>query len=390
VIPYLAVFAVAAAVTAVATPLVRRFVEHAGAIYQPNDRTVHRVPLPTMGGIAMYLGLIAALIVSQFIPFFDEVISPEATNTAVATLITCTLMLGLGAVDDARGTTALTKFVAQVFIAGVLVLSGVQFHYFWLPGVSTFVLSGNLGAIMTILWVVAVANAVNLIDGLDGLAAGMVAIAAGAFFIYVVRSGGPVGLASDAALLAAITVGVCLGFLPWNFHPAKIFMGDAGSMLLGMLLAITTVRGVGDTFTKPTRDDIVAVAGAIAVPILVLLVPLLDVLLAIIRRTRRGVGIGHADKEHLHHHLMEIGHGHRQAVLLLYLWGALVSAGALAVGLIGDRLLATLILSGAAALFLVTALPRLARRRASNGTHSLAASAPKDPDAQPGNVSERR
>jgi UDP-GlcNAc:undecaprenyl-phosphate GlcNAc-1-phosphate transferase len=388
VIYYLAVFAVAAAVTAVATPLVRRFVEHAGAIYQPNDRTVHRVPLPTMGGIAMYLGLIAALIVSQFIPFFDEVI--RTSNTAVATLVTCTLMFGLGAVDDTRGMTALTKFVAQVFIAGILVLSGVQFSYVLLPGYGTVGLSGDLGVIVTIVWAVAVPNAVNLVDGLDGLAAGMVLIAATAFFIYLVRSGGPFGLASDAALLSAITSGVCLGFLPWNFHPAKILMGDAGSMLLGMLLAIAAISGVGNDITPPSPGDIVQLAVPIAVPFLVLLIPFLDVMLAIIRRTRRGVSIGHADKEHLHHHLMDIGHGHRQAVLLMYLWSALVSGGALAVGLIDGRFVVGLILLGAAALFLVTALPRLARRRAGNGVHAVAASAPKDPDAQPGNVSERR
>jgi UDP-GlcNAc:undecaprenyl-phosphate GlcNAc-1-phosphate transferase len=385
VISYLAVFAAAAVVTGVTTPLVRRFVERAGAIYRPNDRSVHRVPLPTMGGIAMYLGLIAALIASQLLPFFDEI---NRTSPPRATLIACTLMLGLGVIDDTRGITALTKFVAQVFIAGVLVLFGVQFHYFWLPGLHTFVLSGDLGAIATIVWVLAVANAVNLVDGLDGLAAGMVAIAASAFFIYVVRSGGLFGLASDAAMLAAITCGVCLGFLPWNFHPAKIFMGDTGSMLLGMLLAITTIRGVGKNFTQPTAGDIVQVAGAIAVPILVLLVPFLDVVLAIIRRTRRGVGIGHADKDHLHHHLMDIGHGHRQAVLLMYLWSALVSGGALAVGLIDGRFVVGLILLGAAALFLVTALPRLATRRTTNGSHRVAARTSKGPDAQAGNVSE--
>lgn len=386
-ISYLAVFAAAAVVTAATTPLVLRFVERAGAIYQPNDRTVHRVPRPTMGGIAMYLGLVAALIVSGFLPFFDGVFTGP---TALATLITCTLMLGLGMVDDTRGITALTKFVAQIFVAGVLVLFGVRFHYFWLPGLHTFVLSGDLGVIVTIAWAVAVPNAVNLVDGLDGLAAGMMAIAATAFFIYVVRSAGPFGLTSDAAMLAAITCGVCVGFLPWNFHPAKIFMGDAGSMLLGMLLAITTIQGVGNNLTQPAAGEIVQLAGAIAVPILVLIIPFLDIMLAIIRRTRRGVGIGHADKEHLHHHLMDIGHGHRQAVLLMFLWSALVSGGALAVGLIDSRLWVGLILLGAGTLFLVTALPRLARRRATNGAHTAAVKAAKGPDTQAGNMSGRR
>jgi UDP-GlcNAc:undecaprenyl-phosphate GlcNAc-1-phosphate transferase len=249
----------------------------------------------------------------------------------------------------------------------VLVLLGVVLSYFWLPGFGLFILSGDLPVIITIIWVVAVANAVNLADGLDGLAAGMVGIAAAVFFVYSVRSPGPLGIISQPALLAAITCGVCVGFLPWNFHPAKIFMGDAGSMLLGMLLSITTIEGVHRTITQPSAGDIAAVAGTIAVPILVLMIPFLDVAYAIVRRTRRGQGIGYADKEHLHHHLMDIGHGHREAVLLMYLWSLLLSAGALAVWAINGRLKVGLILLGVAALFLVTALPGLNRRRTGNG-----------------------
>ena len=364
---YLAVFAVAAVVTFLATPLVRRFVIRAGAIYKPNDRTVHKVPLPTMGGIAMYLGLVAALIASQVLPFFHQL---NLVNNSAAVLVTCTLMLGLGVIDDARGIQPLTKLVAQIFVGGVLVLLGVVLSYFWLPGYGLFILSGDLPVIITIVWVVAVANAVNLADGLDGLAAGMVGIAAAVFFVYSVRSPGPLGIISQPALLAAITCGVCVGFLPWNFHPAKIFMGDAGSMLLGMLLSITTIEGVHRTITTPSAGDIAAVAGTIAVPILVLMIPFLDVAYAIVRRTRRGQGIGYADKEHLHHHLMDIGHGHREAVLLMYLWSLLLSAGALAVWAINGRLVVGLILIGVAALFLVTALPRLNRRRTGNGNQN--------------------
>jgi UDP-GlcNAc:undecaprenyl-phosphate GlcNAc-1-phosphate transferase len=276
----------------------------------------------------------------------------------------------------------------------VLVLFGVQLQYLWLPGfVGVLYLSGDLAVILTIVFTVAVPNAVNLIDGLDGLAAGMVAIATAAFFTYMVRGGDPFGLASEAALLSAITCGVCIGFLPWNFHPAKIFMGDAGSMLLGMLLAIASIEGVGRSLAPPTPGDIVAIGGTVAAPIavavLVLLVPFLDVALAIIRRTRRGQGIGHADKEHLHHYLMDIGHGHRQAVLLMYLWSALITGGALAVGLINGRLIVGLIIVGAAGLFLVTALPRLARGRRGEATPPAeAVETPAGPDAPADNVSE--
>jgi UDP-GlcNAc:undecaprenyl-phosphate GlcNAc-1-phosphate transferase len=384
---YLIVFVAAAVVTFLATPLVRWFVIRVGAIYRPNDRTVHVVPLPTMGGIAMYLGLVAALIASRFLPFFADV---NQLSTSIAALVTCTLMLGLGVIDDTRGTTPLSKLIAQIFIAGVLVLLGVELFYVWLPKIQVVVLSGDLAVIATIVWTIAVANAVNLVDGLDGLAAGMVAIASAAFFIYLVSSGSPAGLASPAAMLSAITCGLCIGFLPWNFHPAKIFMGDAGSMLLGMLLAIATIEGITRKITQPTGSDIAAIFGAIGVPILVLLVPFLDVILAIIRRTRRGQGIGYADKEHLHHHLMEIGHGHREAVLLMYLWSALVSGCALAVAAIDGPIAVGLILLGAGALFLFTALPGLTRGRTGNGPRG--GGTPKHHDAQdakPGNVSDR-
>jgi UDP-GlcNAc:undecaprenyl-phosphate GlcNAc-1-phosphate transferase len=358
---YAVVFAVAAVITFAATPLVRRFVIRAGVIYEPNDRSVHTTPLPTMGGVAMYVGLVAALAVAYVLPFFAPI---QGTSSSAATLVVCTLMLGLGVVDDTRGTTALTKFVSQVFIAGILVLFGEQLTYLWLgPQIQVVALSGNLPVIATIIWAVAIPNAVNLVDGLDGLAAGMVAIASAAFFIFLVRTPGPFGSVSQAALISAVTCGICIGFLPWNFYPAKIFMGDAGSMLLGMLLAIATIEGIGNSFTEPSGGQIAAVAGVIAVPLLILFIPFLDVVLAIVRRTWRGQGIAHADKEHIHHRLIDIGHGHREAVLLMYLWSALVSAGALAVGLIDGRPLIAMILVGAAALFLVTALPRFTARR---------------------------
>jgi UDP-GlcNAc:undecaprenyl-phosphate GlcNAc-1-phosphate transferase len=314
-----------------------------------------------MGGIAMYAGFLVAMGIAFVLPAFSEVI--RGSPVPYAALATCSLMVGLGAIDDRRGIEALTKFTAQVFIGGVLVLMGATLLYFWIPGLGVVVLDPDLAVPLTILWVVAIANAVNLVDGLDGLAAGMIAIAAAAFFVYTIRTPSTFGDASPAALLSAITVGVCLGFLPWNFHPAKIFMGDSGSLLLGMLLAIATIDGVGLNPLPPSGGDIAAIAGVLVVPLLVLFIPFLDVVLAIARRTWRGQGIGHADKEHIHHRLMDIGHSHRRAVLLMYLWSALISASALAVGLIDGRTTVGLVLLAALALFLVTALPALDRWR---------------------------
>ncbi|MGZ4149134.1 MAG: MraY family glycosyltransferase [Actinomycetota bacterium] len=372
---YLLVFVAAAATTFALTPAVRAVVVRLGWIVEPADRRVHRTPTPTMGGVAMYLGFLVALGLSRFLPFFREV--NAASPEPLAALVACTLMVALGIVDDTRGIRALTKLTAQIFIGGILVLLGGILVYMWFPGGGRIgqvvVLANDQGAILTIAWVVIVANAVNLIDGLDGLAAGMVAIAAGGFFFYMVRSPSLFGDASQAALLSAITAGVCVGFLPWNFHPAKIFMGDTGSMLLGMLLAMTTISGVGRNPYQPSGGDLAAIVGTVAVPLLVLAIPFLDVAMAVIRRTWRGQSVGHADKEHLHHRLMDAGHGHRKAVLLLYLWSALLSGAGLAVGLINGRLAVGLILIAALALFLVTALPAISSKRLGNGDSAVKA-----------------
>lgn len=362
---YLLIFLASAGTTFLVTPLVRRLVVRMGAIYQPNDRTVHAVPTPTMGGLAMYAGFLAGLGVAFVLPFFSEM--RAGSSELLAALMTCTLMTGLGVIDDRRGTSALAKATAQIFIAGILVLMGSALVYFWVPAFGFVVLTADLSVLLTVLWVLIVANAVNLVDGLDGLAAGMVAIAAASFFVYVVRTPSTFGDASAAALLSAITVGICVGFLPWNFHPAKIFMGDSGSMLLGMLVAIFTISGVGRNPLPPSGGDLAAVAGVLVVPLLVLFIPFLDVVLAVVRRTWRGQGIGHADKEHIHHRLMEIGHSHPRAVLLMYLWSLLISGSALAVGLIDGRTTVGLVLLGATLLFLVTALPALDRWRGRAG-----------------------
>jgi UDP-GlcNAc:undecaprenyl-phosphate GlcNAc-1-phosphate transferase len=370
VIAYLFVFLVSAATTFLLTPVVRRLAIRFGAIDEPNDRKVHPTARPTMGGVAMYAGMLAGLALSRFLPFFSEMNrgSPEP----YAAFVTCTLILILGGVDDRRGIMALTKFTGQVFVVGVLILLGVQLTYFWIPASSPaggiVVLGQGLSVLLTFVWALAVINAVNLLDGLDGLAAGMIAIAASVFFVSIIRTQSLFGDASSAALLSVITAGICVGFLPWNFHPARIFMGDSGAMLLGMLLSIATISGVGRNPYPPSAGDWAGVLGAVVVPLLVLLIPFLDVALAIMRRTWRGQGLGQADKEHIHHRLMEVGHTHRQAVLLMYLWSALISVSALAIGLIDGRLAVGAILTATTLLFLFTALPRLERGRR-NGDH---------------------
>lgn len=381
---YLIVLVVAAGATFALTPLVRRLSIRLGVIDHPSDRKVHPQPTPTMGGLAMWGGFLVAMAVSRFIPAFESMNLTAAEP--VAAVVTCTLMTGLGVIDDRRGTSALAKLTAQIFIAGILVLLGVQLAYFVLPGEGIAILGSDDAVPLTILWVVAAANAVNLVDGLDGLAAGMVAIAAGAFFVYMVRSGATSDTATVAALLSAITVGICLGFLPWNFHPARIFMGDTGAMLLGMLVAIATIAGVGLDPIPPTGGEVAVIALPLLVPLLVLGIPFLDVVLAIVRRMRRGIGIAHADKEHIHHQLMLIGHGHRQAVLLMYLWSGLLAGSAVAIGWVDGRIAVGAILGCAVILFLVTALPRLLDRRRNGSSNGRLAVVPAsaDPAAEVG------
>ena len=361
--PYLLVFAASAGVTFLATPLVRRLSLRLGWIDHPSDRKVHPKPTPTVGGLAIYLGVAAGLLVGRAVPFVSGLY--QTSSELDAAFVAATAVVVLGIVDDTRGVSAIGKLAGQVLVAGLLVLLGVQLLYFYFPGQGVLSLSPDLAVPLTVLWVVALMNAVNLIDGLDGLAAGMVAIAAVAFFAYFRTPGGE-AQASVAALLSAIVAGAALGFLPWNFYPAKIFMGDSGSLLLGLLMAVATISGVGQNLQGPSGGDVAAIAIPVAVPLVVLAVPLLDVVLAINRRMRRGIGIGHADKEHIHHRLMDIGHSHRQAVLLMYLWGALIAGCALVVAFVDGRVLVAGIVAVAA--LVAAALPRLLRDRTPHGS----------------------
>jgi UDP-GlcNAc:undecaprenyl-phosphate GlcNAc-1-phosphate transferase len=251
---------------------------------------------------------------------------------------------------------------------------GVQLLYFWFPGQGILSLSADLAVPLTVLWILAMINGINFIDGLDGLAAGMVAIAAIAFFLYVYRGPGLFEGASTAALLCAVTAGACVGFLPWNFNPAKIFMGDSGSGLLGLLLAVATISGVGRNPYPPSGGDVAVYAIPILLPLLVLAIPFLDVVLAVIRRFRQNKPLSHADKEHIHHQLLDLGHSHREAVLMMYLWSGLISFSALAVAFINGREKVAMVLLVVLVIFGLTVIPRLMQYwrmvkedRASNG-----------------------
>jgi UDP-GlcNAc:undecaprenyl-phosphate GlcNAc-1-phosphate transferase len=320
---YGVVFLVAAAVTFLLTPLVTQLSIRWGAVVKPDERRIHERPTPTLGGIAMLGALLVAMGVARFLPGFRPIFdSSEPFGLALAAVV----ILAIGMLDDLREVSAPAKVAGQVFAASILGLAGVVMFYFRVPFADFYVLSPDLGFLLTVLWVVGMANAVNLIDGLDGLAAGVVAIAAGAFFVYAYRLQDVGLLSSDnmAPLVVAITCGVCVGFLPHNFHPAKVFMGDSGSLLLGLLMAGTTISVGGRTADQFSGQTYFFFAPLI-IPFVILGVPFVDTALAIVRRARRRSSLSQADKEHLHHRLMRQGHGQTRSVIILWAWTAILS-----------------------------------------------------------------
>src|SRR3954454_6775506 len=241
---YLLAALVAAAVTYLLTPLARRFAERIGAYTPVRDRDVHTIPTPRLGGLGMFAGVAAGLLVASRLPTLQRVFD---TTEARGVLYGGPVLAATGAADDKWGLDALTKLAGQILAAGVMVLEGVQLLYLPVPGGGALSLGPDLGVPLTVLCVVVTINAVNFIDGLDGLAAGVVGIASLAFFAYsyelsVVHH---FDRAAAPTLLTAVLTGACIGFLPHNFNPARVFMGDSGSMLLGLMLSAATVSLTG-------------------------------------------------------------------------------------------------------------------------------------------------
>jgi UDP-GlcNAc:undecaprenyl-phosphate/decaprenyl-phosphate GlcNAc-1-phosphate transferase len=361
---YLLTLMVAAVVTYVTTPLVRAVAIAAGACAPVRERDVHDVPTPRLGGVAMFAGMASALLVASNLPLLQSVF--RNSSDARALISGGAVICLLGVIDDRWGLDAVTKLAGQVLAAGVMVLDGVQL--IWLPlGSGVFTLDGQTGPILTVLVVVITINAVNFVDGLDGLAAGVVAIAALASFSYSYVLSVQQGFdrATPPTLITAVLAGICLGFLPHNFHPARIFMGDSGSMLIGLLLASSSI-----TLTSRLDPNALVSVGLVPalipvlLPFAVIALPLADLLTAVIRRTRAGQVPWAPDKKHLHHRLLEIGHSHRRAVLIAYIWSALIG-GTFAV-LAFSRLGAVVVWLAAAAVAavaVVLSVPRWHRSR---------------------------
>ena len=383
--PYLVVFLVSAGTVFLITPLVRRLAARFGAIDHPSDRKVHPKPTPTLGGIGILAGVLVAMAVAYFIPEFRRLYrqSLELQGVALGALV----ITALGTVDDVRALSAPAKAAGQILAAGLLILNGVELLFFWFPTQGVISLGSDVAVPLTVAWVLIMVNATNLIDGLDGLAAGIVSVAAGAFFVWVYIAPSTFSESTSiAALLAAIAAGAAVGFLPYNFYPARIFMGDSGAMLLGLLLAASTIAGVGRTI-QPSRGALAAFAIPVLIPLFVLAVPLVDVGMAIVRRIRKGRPIFAPDKEHIHHQLREIGHTHRRAVLTMYFWSVLLAGSGLAVSFIHDRTVVASLL-GIALLFIgASFIPRrLRERRRTRSVRKGATEAVSQAGAGPGAV----
>ena len=320
---YLLTATLAATLCFLITTWVRLVAMKAGAFVDPRSRDIHTVITPRWGGLSMWLAMSITLLTVSHLPLVGKSFGREATGIFLAG----TFIMAMGALDDRYDLDAVTKFAGQALAGGILLLHGVQI--LWLPINGILILPPNIGQLLTIVFVMVVINAINFVDGLDGLATGIVAICALSFFgfSYLLAVVNGFSRAGAPSLITAVVVGMCIGFLPHNFPPAKIFMGDSGAMLLGLLLSSAAITLTGQIDTNAITNQANSQSATstflpILLPFTILAIPLLDLGMAIVRRIRAGRSPFTADREHLHHRLMDMGNSHRRTAAILYSWTA--------------------------------------------------------------------
>ncbi len=357
--PYLLVAAVAALVTAAGSALVLQLSRRLRLAPAVRERDVHTTPTPRLGGAAMYVGIVAAVLVSTGIAEFSGIYGQ--TTEVWALLLACTIVAVVGFLDDLLDLDWMIKLAAQLVAAGILAWQGVQIVS--LPFGDTLVVgSSSVNLVLTVILITLVMNAMNFIDGLDGLVAGVAIIANAIFFVYTQLLTAQTGIDSSisfAALLAAIIVGIAAGFLPFNWHRARMFMGDTGALLIGLLMATSTISVTGQ-LNPAALDQKLVLASYIPIilPMAILALPLADFTLAVLRRLSQGKSPFSADRRHLHHRLLDRGHSPVQAVCIFYLWTAVISTAFLLVFILQDYLVpAAVIVLGGALCLLVTLFP---------------------------------
>lgn len=356
---YLLCLVAAAAVTYLSTPFARQFALKWGAVAEVRDRDVHSEPTPRLGGLGILAGLLVAILVASQLPLMGQVFAAppgELPTEVLAFLVSMFVIVAVGMLDDRYALDPLTKLSGQVLAGGILAYGGISIS--WLPIGGVFVLDPIGSVLVTVFIVVFTVNAINFVDGLDGLAAGIAAIAAAAFFVYsyLLSVANGFDRATLPTLASAAVVGACLGFLPHNFYRARVFMGDTGSMLLGLVLATSTITLVGRIDPNAIGEaTFIPALLPLVIPVAVLAVPVLDVGLAVVRRTWKGRSPFEPDKEHLHHRIIEMGHSQTRAVLLLYGWAASVAGTSVALTFLPVPVALS---AGAAVLALVVVLLR--------------------------------
>lgn len=293
-----------------------------GAVANVRSRDVHTLPTPRWGGLAMWLSMSFTLLIVQHLALVGKSFGHELQGIYLAS----TFIIALGMVDDRFQLDALTKLAGQALAAGILLLYGIQI--LWLPINGVITLPPSIGQLLTVIIVLVTINAVNFIDGLDGLASGIIAISSASFFAFAYLLAVVYGFsrAGSPSLVTAVIIGVCIGFLPHNYFPAKIFMGDSGSMFLGLLLAASAITLTGQVDANAiSAENSGPTFLPLLLPFAVLAIPLADLSLAVIRRLRSGRSPFTPDKEHLHHRLLTAGNSHQRTVLIMYLWTATVA-----------------------------------------------------------------
>jgi UDP-GlcNAc:undecaprenyl-phosphate GlcNAc-1-phosphate transferase len=319
---YLVTLLLAASISYVITPYVRAIAIRFGAVAAIRDRDIHTTPTPRWGGLAMWVGMAVSLLLVNHL----SLVGKSFTRESMGIFFAATFLVVLGLIDDRFELDALTKLAGQALAAGILLLNGVQI--FWLPINGVVTIPASIGQFLTIVIVLITINAVNFIDGLDGLAAGIVAISGAAFFAFAYLLAVIYGFSRAGApsLITAIIIGVCIGFLPHNLYPAKIFMGDSGSMLLGLLLAASAITLTGQIDPNAiSAEKLGPTLLPLLLPLAVLALPLIDLFAAIIRRLRAGKSPFASDKEHIHHRIMRAGNTQPRTALIMYFWTATIS-----------------------------------------------------------------
>ncbi len=316
IVPIMVALIVSGLVCIATVPWVKKLAISCGALDKPDARKVHKAPIPLWGGLAVFLGFVVGLTLALYV-WPENVLPTPLQFKLVGVVLSGFLILLVGMWDDRYGMKAMVKLFLQIVVACLLIYFGVRIDYFNIPGMGMIYLPGMIGNLFTVFWIVGIMNAVNLLDGLDGLVAGVSGISATLFAIVVGWSGQYVVMIGLIAL-----VGACLGFLRYNFNPATIFMGDTGSLFVGLMFAVWSIVGVFKVTTTV----------ALAIPVVLILgLPILDTSFAIVRRGVARKPIFKPDKGHIHHRVLDLGLSHRDAVLVIY--GVNFMLGALGIGL---------------------------------------------------------